>query len=110
MNYQIMRGLVPAAGASIAFSTLLEAFPVLRKLASTPQDPYYHAEGDVWTHTCMVLQALLASRDYANANDDERFVLFYAALLHDIAKPDTTVIDETTGRIGQPGPFPTRRD
>ena len=103
MNDQIMRSLVPAAGASIAFSTLLEAFPVLRKLASTPQDPYYHAEGDVWTHTCMVLQALLASRDYASANDDERFVLFYAALLHDIAKPDTTVIDEATGRIGQPG-------
>ena len=117
ITYQLMRGLLPSAGASASASAsalahidlsamlaaLLAAFPALGLLANTPQDPYYHAEGDVWTHTCMVLQALIESRDYADANDDERFVLFYAALLHDIAKPDTTVIDEATGRIGQPG-------
>ncbi len=103
ITYQMMRELVPAAAAAIAYPALLAAFPALAPLASTPQDPYYHAEGDVWTHTCMVLQALVDSADYASANHEQRFILFYAALLHDIAKPDTAVIDQATGRIGQPG-------
>lgn len=28
---------------------------------------------------------------------------YYAALLHDIAKPSTNVIDPVNGKIGQPG-------
>ncbi|MCE6983514.1 metal-dependent phosphohydrolase, partial [Pseudomonas frederiksbergensis] len=68
-----------------------------------PQDPVYHQEGDVWTHTMMVVDALLADPAYQRASPDQQFVLFYAALLHDIAKPSCTVIDEITGKIGQPG-------
>jgi predicted kinase len=51
----------------------------------------------------MVVEAMVGGSDYERASAEERFVLFYSALLHDIAKPDTTVIDEVTGRIGQPG-------
>ena len=66
-------------------------FPNLKdRLLATPQDPIVHAEGDVWTHTCMVIDALLNEPEYATLNDAERGVVFYAALLHDIAKPETT--------------------
>ena len=57
----------------------------------------------MWTHTCMVVDALLQSADYLAATPDERGVLFFAALLHDVAKHRTTVVDPVTGRIGQPG-------
>ena len=80
-----------------------ELLAALARLADTPQDPIYHAEGDVWIHTCLVVEALLAQPAYQQASAEQRFVLFFAALLHDIAKPDTTVIDKDTGRIGQPG-------
>jgi predicted kinase len=77
-------------------------FPELRPaLASTPQDAIYHAEGDVWTHTVMVVDELLALPAYAALSASERGVAFYAALLHDIAKPSTTRHDE--GRIMAPG-------
>lgn len=103
MNHKQLQGLVPAPGAQPDYAACLAAFPVLERAKSTPQDPRHHGEGDVWTHTMMVCDELVASADYAAATDDERFVLFFAALLHDVSKADTTVIDPVTGHIGQPG-------
>jgi len=103
MQWKDMQGLVPAAGQDPDFERCLEAFPQLRLAATTPQDPVYHAEGNVWTHTCMVVRALLAAPAYAQLRRADQEVVFLAALLHDIAKCSTTVIDEATGRIGQPG-------
>ena len=97
-----MQALVPAPGQP-DYARCLEAFPVLEQAKATPQEPRYHGEGDVWTHTCMVVDALLQSADYLAATPDERGVLFFAALLHDVAKHRTTVVDPMTGRIGQPG-------
>lgn len=103
ITFKQMREHVPAPGEAPDYAWFLEAIPQLRLLADTPQDPYYHAEGDVWIHTRMVLAALMRGEAYVDGSDDERFILFYAALLHDIAKPATTVIDHASGRIGQPG-------
>lgn len=103
LTYKQLAARVPAPDESPDWAWFLNAIPELKLLAQTPQDPYYHAEGDVWTHTCMVVDALMRGPDYASATADERFVLFYAALLHDISKPATTVIDPDSGRIGQPG-------
>jgi len=98
-----LQDLVPAPGQTADWPALLDAYPALRALAATPQDPVYHAEGNVEIHTRMVLDALCGSADYRAASASERFVMFHAAVLHDIAKPDTTVIDPQTGKIGQPG-------
>lgn len=77
-------------------------FPgLVERLSATPQDSIHHAEGDVWTHTEMVVDELLAFNSYAAASPAERGVLFYAALLHDISKPETT--REENGRIIAPG-------
>lgn len=103
LTYKAMAAHVPAPGQAPDWAWFLHAIPELVLLASTPQDPYYHAEGDVWIHTRMVLEALMRGGEYIDGSEEERFILFYAALLHDIAKPATTVIDPDTGRIGQPG-------
>jgi len=103
LKYMDLVSLVPAPGAQPDYTQCLALMPQLAELAQTPQDPYYHAEGDVWTHTKMVVDALIADDDYRRANDQDRFTLFYSALLHDISKPATTVIDESTGRVSQPG-------
>lgn len=103
MEFKQLQNLVSASVGTLDRAAWLAAVPQLQVLATTPQDPIYHAEGDVWTHTCMVVEALLGQAAYAGAGADDRFVLFMAALLHDISKPSCTVIDEETGRIGQPG-------
>ncbi|PLY39507.1 metal-dependent phosphohydrolase [Janthinobacterium sp. ROICE36] len=103
MNWKTLQQLVPLAGQSPDFSACLAAFPQLELAKTTPQNPVYHAEGDVWTHTMMVIESLLAMPDYQHATRAEQEIVFLAALLHDMAKCSTTVIDPVTGAIGQPG-------
>jgi predicted kinase len=102
MKWNDIRKLVPVNGAAPDFDTCLEAFPALEFAKQTPQGSY-HREGDVWIHTRMVVEELLGLSAYQTATRVEQEVLFLAALLHDIAKYSTTVIDPVTGAIGQPG-------
>lgn len=84
------------------YEALTLQFPELALLKTTPQDAYYHAEGDVWTHTKMVIAELMKSEKYKSATEDDRFIMFYAALLHDISKPACTVVQED-GSISSAG-------
>jgi predicted kinase len=103
MQFDTLRALAPAPGKSPDYAACLAAFPALELAKTTPQDPRYHGEGDVWTHTMMVVDALLALPQYQAASRADQEVVFLAALLHDVAKHSTTVIDPVTGAIGQPG-------
>lgn len=103
MNYDHIRALCPTPGAEVDWADCCEAIPRLRALETTPQNPRYHAEGNVGIHTRMVLDALLATPDFQAADGTRREVLFLAALLHDLCKPETTVVDPVSGDIGQPG-------
>jgi predicted kinase len=98
-----LAALVPADGRSPDWTACLTAIPDLERLTLTPQDPVFHAEGDVWTHTKMVCESMLDSPTWREADARSRFILFMAALLHDIAKPATTVVEDGGKRIGQPG-------
>ncbi|MCA9708018.1 MAG: AAA family ATPase [Myxococcales bacterium] len=69
-----------------------------------PQDPVFHAEGDVWIHTRMVCEAMAGLPEFREAPPDQRLRLFAAALLHDVAKPQCTV--EQDGRVRSPGHSP----
>ncbi len=60
------------------------------ELAATPQDHAFHAEGDVWTHTKMAVEALVRSPLYAALDEAGRSIVAAAVLLHDIGKPSTT--------------------
>lgn len=95
--------LIPTGGACLDWARCCEAIPALSRLDETVQDPIHHAEGDVGIHTRMVLTALLHDMSFLAASSNRQWVMFMAALLHDVAKPDTTVIDPITGRVGQPG-------
>lgn len=95
--------LIPEYPSALDWNRWCEEIPGLRRLDHCVQDPVHHAEGDVGTHTRMVLAALLGDPGYTAAAKERQWVMFMAALLHDIAKPDTTVVDPVSGRIGQPG-------
>jgi predicted kinase len=84
----------PAPPWRIPWPELLASFPDLRALENCPQDPEYHAEGNVLIHTQMVCAALVSNPAWQQLPARERSILFTAALFHDIAKPSTTQIGE----------------
>ncbi len=71
------------------WDTIEKNLPWVEDMKSCIQDTVYHAEGDVWTHTKMVVQALLDHENYKSLPEQRKRILFWAALLHDIAKPKT---------------------
>jgi len=68
-------------------------FRMLGLLKKTEQSEKYHPEGNVWNHTMMVVDEAAKVRDRSTEPD----VFMWAALLHDIGKPDTTRVRK--GRI-----------
>jgi predicted kinase len=73
----------------------------VRALRDCPQDPLWHAEGDVWIHTRMVCESLVSLAAWRALAERERAITFAAALLHDVAKPACTRSED--GRIISPG-------
>ena len=76
----------------------LPFFAPLDAFEHTPQDPTSHPEGNVWNHTLMALDVMASLRTGDSKRDLTRM---FAMLLHDCAKPITTVIDN--GKITAPG-------
>ncbi|VTU42772.1 MULTISPECIES: AAA family ATPase [unclassified Variovorax] len=93
----------PAAGRrDIDWKAVEDAYPEWRSLAETPQDRHYHAEGDCWTHTKMVCEELVNLADFQALDARGQQRMFLGALMHDIAKPGVTKVDEN-GRISSKG-------
>ncbi len=76
-----------------AVEAWLEPIVPAPELAETPQDHGFHAEGDVWTHTKMCLEALVSGPLYAALDPAQRKLVAAGVLLHDIGKPSTTRLD-----------------
>jgi tRNA nucleotidyltransferase (CCA-adding enzyme) len=102
---EVEKLLLIAARPSIGLALAMELgvierlLPELLPLASCPQDPEWHPEGDVWTHTLMVVDQARARLDGLGRGPAAALML--GAVCHDIAKPGTTVL--TDGRIRSPG-------
>ena len=79
-----------------------DSYDWVRRLQGCPQDPIHHAEGDVWIHTRMVCEAMASLPAYRALSRDEQRLLFAAALLHDVSKPDCTKLEEN-GRVTSRG-------
>ena len=65
----------------------IAAYPELQATVGCEQDPEWHPEGDVWTHTGHVLDAFAAER-LGEAEED--LIVGLACLCHDLGKPATT--------------------
>ena len=69
---------------------MLHIVPEFLKTIGCEQPPEWHPEGDVYTHTCIMLEML---------EPDAPLELCLAVLLHDIAKPPCQTFDDEAGRI-----------
>lgn len=84
------------------WETIRRRFDWVRAMQGVPQDPVYHAEGDVAIHTRMVLDALQELEAFKALPEQDQHLLRAAALLHDVEKRSTTV-QEADGRITSHG-------
>ena len=97
---------VPSRGLKfLAETSWVEHFPEIAALIGTPQDPEWHPEGDVFTHTGHCLDALVQLPLWQAADMDTRIVLSLAVLAHDFGKPQTTheALKDGCRRIVSPG-------
>ena len=96
---ELKKALLKADKPSIFFEAMREMdqldhwFPELKELIGLEQDPVFHPEGDVWTHTLEVIDRAAGYRD--KVSEPFRFMLL--ALTHDLGKIVTT--EEKNGRI-----------
>lgn len=72
------------------------------EMSQCMQDPLWHAEGDVWTHTQMVCQELFQLNTWNQLGRSDQLKLLLTALLHDSGKPARTMVDPESGRIRSP--------
>jgi putative nucleotidyltransferase with HDIG domain len=73
-----------------------------RAMAECLQDAEWHAEGDVWTHTGMVVGELERLGEWPSLDRETQLKLLFTALFHDAGKPATTQVDPATGRTHSP--------
>ncbi|HEY2952537.1 MAG TPA: polynucleotide adenylyltransferase [Verrucomicrobiae bacterium] len=100
------KSAVPSRGLRLLAETeWIEHFPEINSLRGTPQDPEWHPEGDVFTHTCHCLDALVTLPGWQAADGESKIVYALAVLAHDFAKPQTTreELREGRRRIVSPG-------
>ncbi|MCC9602909.1 AAA family ATPase [Stieleria sp. JC731] len=71
-------------------------------MSNCAQDAQWHSEGDVWTHTKMVLRQLFGLDEWSSLSAHDQTVLIFTALFHDVAKPLTSETDPETGRVRSP--------
>ncbi len=79
-------------------------FTWFRDMKDVPQNPDWHAEGDVFTHTKMVVEGLVSMPEYKKLIEQDKHILFTAALMHDVEKRSTTITEKLDGveRISSP--------
>lgn len=65
-------------------------YPELAALVGVQQDPRWHPEGDVWTHTLMAVDVAANIVRREELEGDDAFVILLGALCHDFGKPATT--------------------
>lgn len=89
---ELKKAMLTAPAPSVFFEQLRNMdqlsywFPEVQALIGVEQDPSFHPEGDVWTHTMLVLDEAAKLRPEAK----EPLPFMMSALCHDFGKPYTT--------------------
>jgi tRNA nucleotidyltransferase (CCA-adding enzyme) len=91
----------PSPGFALAreLGVVEQILPEMVPLYDCPQDPEWHPEGDVWTHTLMVIDE--ARRRNADLDRPRLAAVMLGAVCHDLGKPATTAVID--GRWRSPG-------
>ena len=91
----------PSIGFALARSlgVVEQLLPEMVPLYDCPQDAEWHPEGDVWTHTLMVIDE--ARRRNADLDRARLAPVMLGAVCHDLGKPATTAMID--GRWRSPG-------
>jgi len=93
----LLQALRPSLGLQLALDLgiIRQVMPELLPTVGCEQEPEWHPEGDVWTHTLMVVDK---ARELNGDLDRPRLVtVMLGALCHDLGKPPTTAVVD--GRI-----------
>jgi tRNA nucleotidyltransferase (CCA-adding enzyme) len=86
------KSVKPSRGLDVLEETQwLRHFPEIAVLRGTPQEPEWHPEGDVFTHTQHCLDALVRLDEWKASDPSRRRMLALAVLAHDFGKPATTI-------------------
>lgn len=95
----LLRGVWPSAGLRVLERTnaLRALFPEVAALIGCAQEADWHPEGDVWTHTLLVVDEAARLARHDGLDDAEALRLVLAALCHDLGKPATTSFQD--GRL-----------
>tara|TARA_B100001123_G_scaffold206449_1_gene233972 strand:+ start:7167 stop:8594 length:1428 start_codon:yes stop_codon:yes gene_type:complete len=80
----------PSVGLTLALelNVIGRLFPELAALIGCKQEPEWHPEGDVWTHTLLVVDQ--AASSLKELSHPKQSTLMLAAISHDFGKPSTT--------------------
>ena len=91
----------PSIGLALAkeLGVIDQLLPELLPLAGCPQDPEWHPEGDVWTHTLMVVDQ--ARQRIDGLERGPAVAMMLGAVCHDLGKPLTTAFSD--GHTRSPG-------
>jgi tRNA nucleotidyltransferase/poly(A) polymerase len=101
---ELLRMLSESPKPSVGLTLLLETglleqiLPEVVAMKDVAQPPKYHPEGDVWTHTLLMLDTLAERRTETGVPFEQ---LMLGVLLHDIGKPPAFCIapDPQTGEM-----------
>src|SRR5690606_10395458 len=87
----------PSVGLALALDlgVVSQLLPELEPLVGCPQEPEWHPEGDVWTHTLLVVDE--ARRRNGDLDRPRLASVMLGAVCHDLGKPATTAVVD--GRI-----------
>jgi tRNA nucleotidyltransferase (CCA-adding enzyme) len=89
----------PSRGFALALDLGVVAalFPEMHALVRCPQEPDWHPEGDVWTHTLLVIDQARRLLDESARDRARQVTIMLGAVCHDFGKPTTTAFLD--GRI-----------
>ena len=107
---ELKKLLLKAKKPSLGFELMrelgvLQYFPELQAIIDVPQDPIWHPEGDVWTHTLLSIDAIASilsneerrvKSEELRRDDKQKLQLLFAVLCHDFGKAMTTTIEMLT--------------
>ncbi|MBS5797581.1 MAG: HD domain-containing protein [Dysgonomonas mossii] len=75
-----------------SWASIERQFSWVAEMKYVEQHKIHHAEGNVAIHTQMVLEEILKLSSFQNLDEQDKEILWAAALMHDIEKRSSSVI------------------